>query len=292
MNVTLKNDRLEVVIASFGAELQNIRDIKTKTEYLWQGDKRWWGRRSPVLFPIVGSVWNGEYSMDSTTYKLSQHGFARDCEFELLPTADDSEAWFALNYSDDTLKLYPRKFRLEIGYRLDDDRLQVMWRVSNLDTREMSFQIGAHPAFNYPDFNEADPIHGFLAFNTTCLNSQIIAEKGCVGSETAKMELDSESMLPITAATFSRDALIFADKQVSRISMLDKERRPWISVLTQAPLTGIWSPSADCPFMCIEPWWGRADRVGFTGDFKSREHINTIAPGETFNAGYLIIFEA
>ena len=31
-----------------------------------------------------------------------------------------------------------------------------MWRVHNTDSKEMVFQIGAHPAFNYPDFNASD----------------------------------------------------------------------------------------------------------------------------------------
>lgn len=292
MKVTLKSDRLEVTIDTFGAELQSVRNVKTNTEYLWHGDKRWWGRRSPVLFPIVGSVWEGEYRMDGKTYHLGQHGFARDSEFEMQPDTADNEAWFTLNYSDATLALYPRRFRLEIGYRLDDDRLQVMWRVTNLDNVEMDFQIGAHPAFNYPGFNPNDEIHGYLAFSSRKLRSQLLDRKGCIGSEEMDIELDSEHMLPVTARTFDINTIILADSQVNRVSLLDKNRAPWISVIAQAPLTGIWSPSADCPFICIEPWWGRADRVDFKGDFAEREHINRLAPAASFNASYLIIFES
>ena len=59
---TLKNDFLTVQVSDFGAELQSI--VKNDYEYLWQGDPAFWGRRSPVLFPIVGSVWNGAYRVD------------------------------------------------------------------------------------------------------------------------------------------------------------------------------------------------------------------------------------
>ena len=53
---TLSNSILTVQIAEHGAELQSIK--KDGKEYLWQGDAKFWGRRSPVLFPIVGRVWN------------------------------------------------------------------------------------------------------------------------------------------------------------------------------------------------------------------------------------------
>lgn len=56
MKQTLQNDLLTVVIDSKGAELQSIKSNVTGHEYLWQGDSRFWGRRSPVLFPIVGAV--------------------------------------------------------------------------------------------------------------------------------------------------------------------------------------------------------------------------------------------
>ena len=77
----LSNDKITVQITDHGAELASI--MANGNEYLWQGDIRFWGRRSPVLFPIVGRVWNNQYHHEGETYKLGQHGFARDCEFQL-----------------------------------------------------------------------------------------------------------------------------------------------------------------------------------------------------------------
>lgn len=51
---TISNSVLTVGVSEHGAELQSIQ--KNGKEYLWQGDTRFWGRRSPVLFPIVGRV--------------------------------------------------------------------------------------------------------------------------------------------------------------------------------------------------------------------------------------------
>lgn len=49
---TLQNEFLTVEVSDLGAELQSIKDAD-EHEYLWQGDDKYWGRRSPILFPIV-----------------------------------------------------------------------------------------------------------------------------------------------------------------------------------------------------------------------------------------------
>lgn len=292
MKITLTNDVLAVVIDTHGAELQSIDNIRTGRHYLWHGDKAYWGRRSPVLFPIVGSLWDGTFMMDGKEYGLGQHGFARDMEFAVMENVPENEAWFVLEANDETMMKYPRKFRLEIGYSLIDERITVMWRVINEDTHEMSFQIGAHPAFNYPDFSPADPIHAYFTTDGgKILYSQIIAEKGCIGDETMEVESDSDGLVPVTGATYSRGALIFADNQVHRVSMLSKDKRPYVTLMFSAPLVGLWSSSGDAPFMCIEPWWGRADKVGYEGEFSERQYVNQLEPGETFEASYMMIFD-
>lgn len=292
MGQILKNDLLTVVIDNHGAELQSIKNNHTQHEYLWQGDKAFWGRRSPVLFPIVGSVWDGKFRMDGKEYRMGQHGFARDSDFEVMTDSPEDEAWFVLEANDATLERYPRRFRLEIGYRLEEARLTVMWRVKNQDVKDMSFQIGAHPAFNYPEFNPADAVHGYFLFDTRSpLVSQLLKEKGCISGDTTTIDLDEEGMLPLTGDTFSINTVMLQDRQVRRVSMLDKQRRPYVSLLFNAPVVGLWSPSPAAPFVCIEPWWGRCDRMNFEGDFSQRDYVNTIKPGETFEASYMVIFD-
>lgn len=291
MQQTLKNELLTVSIDSLGAELAGVTDNRTNHQFLYQGNTDFWDRRSPVLFPLIGNVWNGVFRMDGKEWPMGQHGFARDKEFTIMEGMPDDEAWFAFESDDATLAVYPRRFRLEIGYRLHETRLTVMWRVRNLDDKEMSFHIGAHPGFYYPDFNPSDPVHGYLLFDRTSLTTQLIKEKGCIGEETMEVATDSEGMVPIKSDTFDIDTIILADSQVHRVSLLGKDRRPYLSVLFDAPVVGIWSKCHQAPYVCIEPWWGRADRIGFEGDFSEREYAETLAPGETFSASYMIIFE-
>ncbi len=289
---TLSNDLLTVTVGSRGAELQSIENKRTHHQYLWQGDARFWGRRSPVLFPIVGAVWDGRYRMDGASYALGQHGFARDMEFRPVEGCPDDEAWFVLEADESTLALYPRRFRLEIGYSLHEARLSVMWRVTNLDDRTMHFQIGAHPAFNYPDFSESDAVHGY--FNVDArgpIPIEIIAEKGCIGPIEGTITPDADGLIPITADTFAHDALIVGGGRIHRVSLLSRERTPYLTLLFQSPAVGLWSPSAAAPFVCIEPWWGRADRVGYDGEFSGRDYVNALAPGDTFRASYMVIVD-
>ena len=58
--------------------------------------------------------------------------------------------WFGLSDSKETLAIYPFPFLLEIGYRLEENSLRIMWKVTNLSEKEMHFSIGAHPAFDAP----------------------------------------------------------------------------------------------------------------------------------------------
>lgn len=288
---TLKNDLLTVEIESRGAELQSIKNNKTGQQYLYQGNTRFWGRRSPVLFPIVGSSWDNEFIMDGKKYHMNQHGFARDCEFEIMKDVPEDEAWFSLESNEETYQKYPCRFRLEIGYSLQGERLTVMWRVINLDTKVIYFQIGAHPAFYYPDFKVEDKIHAYLLFDRKPEYTTLLEEKGCIGDRTQKIILNKDLMLPIENNTFDIDTIILENSGIRRVSMLDKECRPYISLLFSAPALGIWSPSPEAPFVCIEPWYGRADKVGFKEEFKDKYFCNALSPEKQFDASYMIVFE-
>ena len=295
---TLKNDFLTVQVSDFGAELQSI--VKAGYEYLWQGDPAFWGRRSPVLFPIVGSVWEKKFRVDGKEYEMGQHGFARDSRFELV-SASDSEVWYRLESSEETLSRYPWPFVLEIGYRLAGNELEVLWKVTNPGFEEMFFQIGAHPAFNYPDYDEAKAERGFFVFDGSserACPSQLecirIREKGCVDAEVMHpLALAEGGVLPLDKNTFDViDTLMLQDSQISEVALLRLDRSPYLTVRFEAPVVGLWSPPCkNAPFICIEPWFGRCDRHGFTGDFRDKDWINVLAPGATFAASYTIVIE-
>ena len=285
----LKNDVLTIEVSGHGAELSSIR--KGETEYLWQADPKFWGRHSPVLFPIVGSVWEGRYRVGENEFTLGQHGFARDMDFTLV-WQTETELRYRLESTEDTLAKYPWPFCLEIGYRLHDNKIDVIWEVSNPGVEDMYFQIGAHPAFNYPDYDLEKKERGYFSFDRTegleCIR---IIGKGCVDAVTKySMDLDENGRYPLASDTFDViDTLMLQDSQIKRVTLHRVDGSPWLSLDFTAPVVGLWSPpTKNAPFICIEPWYGRCDRAGYEGDYREKDWINRLGVGERFSSVYTV----
>ena len=286
---TLKNDTLAIVVSNHGAELTSIR--KGETEYLWQADPKFWARHSPILFPIVGSVWEGRYRVADKEYSLGQHGFARDMDFELVEK-NETQIRFRLSHTEDTLAKYPWPFRLEITYILHDNKIDVVWEVTNPGTEEMFFQIGAHPAFYYPDYDLEKKGRGYFSFDrSNGLECIRIKEKGCVDALTKyPLELEADGLYPLYDDTFDViDTLMLQDSQLKRVTLHRTDGSSWLSLSFNAPVVGLWSPPGkNAPFICIEPWYGRCDRAGYEGDYRDKDWVNRLAPGCRFEGGYTI----
>ena len=287
---TLQNEILTVEISEHGAELQSIRNASA--EYLWQGDPAYWGRRSPVLFPIVGSVWEKRYRVAGQEFELGQHGFARDMDFVLV-SQTENEVRYRLESSEETLAKYPWPFVLEIAYRLHDNKVDVIWEVTNPSDKELPFQIGAHPAFYYPDYDPQTKERGFFSFDKKeGIDYILISEKGCAETAVEYPLPLKDGMLPLDTSSFDRDAFIIEKSQVSKVTLHRQDGSAWLSLSFDAPLVGLWSPPGkNAPFICIEPWYGRCDRAHYQGEYKDKDWINTLAPGEKFSSVYTIEVE-
>lgn len=288
----LSNSVLTVEISGHGAELQSIK--KNGKEYLWQGDAKFWGRRSPVLFPIVGRVWDNKFRFMGNEYEMGQHGFARDMDFKVTYKDDDGIVYW-LESTPETLGKYPFPFRMMIGYLLEGNRITVKWRIENMGAMDMYFQIGAHPAFYFPGFDASTEDRGFFAFDKKeGLEYTCPVEKGCASPERHPLALNEEGLMPIDIHTFDCDTYIFEDKQLKKVTLLDKAKKPYISLEFDTPLVALWSPTKvhpDCPFVCIEPWYGRCDSVGYTGELQDREWIQKLEPKGVFDVSYDIVIE-
>ena len=275
-------------IANHGAELQSLQ--YKGHEYLWHGDPAYWGRRSPILFPMVGKVYGGAFRVDGKEYPMGQHGFARDSEF-----VKDGDRYVLAGCP---LEKYPYKFELAVRYRTEGKRFYAEWEVLNTDSRDIHFQIGAHPALLLPDYRLEDKVHGYLQ----CFDaSGKVVERpllhhgldGCYLTELAApvpMPVDEDGLLTITGETFAIDTFMLEHGQVKSVTLLDKNKKPYLSVGSdQTEAYGLWAPhKPGCPFVCLEPWCGITDSVGFTGDISERYLNHRLAPAEKFEFTYWI----
>jgi len=291
----LDNAFLRVGIAEHGAELVSVFDKKENGEMLWQADPACWGRHAPILFPFVGRPYDGKFRYRGKTYPMGQHGFARDMAF-IRVRADDTEAVFVLTDSPETRAVYPFAFRLQVSYEIEDNRIAVGWKVTNPSDREpLLFSIGAHPGFRVPfDGQERKEDYRILFFGPEGKRLQKIAYKlilpdGSGVDDTHIYAMDiPETGLPAREELFEKDALILENGQVSAAALIRPGGKPYIRLsCPDFPFFGLWSkPGAHAPFICLEPWYGRADGAGFSGELQDRVGEIMLEPGEEFETGY------
>ena len=285
---TLQNDELKITVADHGAELKSITG-NDGTEYLFDGNPKWWKYTSPVLFPIVGKLVNGKYRAEGKEYELPGHGFARISDFQCI-REDNDEIVFRLNWSADTLKVYPYKFSLDISYILKNNSVAVVWLVKNLDNKPIYFSIGAHPALKCPIVDGENFDDCYLQFNKEENSSRILLLPSGPLSRDRVPTLSGKT-LDLNYELFKGDALVFDDLKSDEISICSKKSSKKITVQAKGfPYWGIWTPDkGGAPFLCIEPWHGHADFADFSGDLTSKDGINKIEVGQSFGTNYTFI---
>lgn len=288
MEYSLENSKLVVKTRTYGGEIISIVNKETEEEYLWDGNKSYWGYHAPILFPIVGKVVDSKYIVDGNIYELPQHGFARVSEFSMIDKKED-EITFELKYSEESLKVYPYKFSLKSNYKLEDNEVRITYIVENLDNKKIYFSIGAHPAFMCP-IDKNDLLDNcYIEFNKIENSGKInITDKGYMSYEKSKC-LKETNKLFLYKDLFNDDALVFDDLKSNKMTIKSKNNNKSVEVdFSGFPYMGIWAPKDGAPFVCIEPWAGCPDYYDFNGNFTDKEGINSIDIHEKFICTYKV----
>ena len=270
---------LEIKTKKQGAELTSIQH--NEKEMLFDG-KAFWNRQSPILFPIVGQIKDSKTEIEGQIYEMSQHGFARDMEFEQI-----EENHYILTYNEETLKKYPYKFELHVIYQIIEDTLQVEYQVKNIDNKKMYFGLGGHPAFScdYSTgqyeivFEEKEDKIEFLKL-----------KNGLIDTEKTNNFL-ANNKIHLTANIFDNDAIIMKNIKSNKVILQNKETNKKILEFdfTDFPYLALWSKKGAL-FVCIEPWQNTADRIDSNQIFKDKENIKQLEPNEIFSCQYKVKF--
>jgi galactose mutarotase-like enzyme len=299
----IRSDNIIVEADRHGAELSSIKG-PGGVEYLWQGDPAYWPHRSPVLFPIVGSLPGGAYEAGGSSYRLGNHGFARDRDFRLVSSAVDS-LHFELVSDESSLAAYPFHFRLGIDYRVSGAVLRVGYTVRNEGDEPMRFSIGAHPAFRAP-LEEGESREDYeLVFERAETARRHTVTKGNLRSGETLPFLEGRDRVDLSAALFAPGAVVLTDHASRSVTLRSKKSGRFVRVsFAGFPYLGIWSASRklqgaigasaagseifDAPFVCIEPWYGIAPIEGSSQALAEKEGCLDLAPGAVFDAAYEI----
>ncbi len=269
MEITIQHQNTKAVIKTKGAELSSLQ--KEGKNYIWKINPDFWNKTSPILFPIVGALKNGEYQFKDTVYQLPRHGFARDFEFEIAEKTEKSVVFSLIN-SEETSKVYPFNFELKISYVLENSTLIVKYDVINHSSQKMYYSIGAHPAFAIDgDFEEYS-----LVFDEEKDLETYQLSQDLFSGKTEIIKLNG-NILPLKYTLFEQDALVFKNFATKSLT-LAKNNEPVMKVeFPEFPYLGIWTKK-DAPFICIEPWLGIADNATAIGNLTEKEGIQMLEP--------------
>lgn len=288
MNHSISNQYFQVSVEQKGAEISSIKSLKTGREFMWNAKLEIWGSHAPVLFPAIGSFKNGECTIDGKTYKIPKHGFIRNNETLVLESQTTEKLNFQLDYSNETLAIYPYKFRFNISFQLENNKLIVSHKVTNLDDKTIHFHLGGHPAFKCP-INENETYSDYyLEFEKTeTAATTLLSQNGLISDET-KPILENTNILPLTPNLFDKDALIFKDLKSRKVSLKSHKSNQILSVsFPDFEYLGIWA-KPNAPFVCIEPWIGIADHENSDGDFLKKDSLIGLAKKSVFEAEYVV----
>jgi len=283
--LTLQNDTIKINVKSLGAELCSIFHKEHQLEYMWQAGPEW-TKHSPLLFPIVGQLSDNYFNYQNKRYELPRHGFAREKFFSLIEQ-ESNRLVFRLSHDEETIKVYPFYFNLEVEYALQDDKVIVSYLVENTDKGNLYFSIGAHPAFKVPLYDEEKYNDYKLLFDDKISDDLWPLKNGLIG-EKAIPYLMQQKEVPLTKELFSNDALVFKNFGSSSIEIKSKNHTHGIKFnLHNAPYLGLWAAKG-ANFICIEPWHGIADSVNSDHDLISKEGIISLVPNDVFAYKYSI----
>ncbi len=283
---SIQNETLSITVSEKGAEMQSLKHLPTGRELLWQGDDRYWGGRSPILFPAVGGLWNKTCRINGKEHIVPKHGFMKEKTWSVAEQTPESITYTYVDKGEDK-EAFPWPYTVSVKFSLNGNHVHVEFTVKNTGEETMYFQMGGHPGFTLPDFAENAAVDGFLKLEGDATSVIRAGRQGCIEPGTFPVPTTEDGLIPLAVETFANEALIFEGHKVSSATILDKQRIPLATVRSDAPVWLFWSPQGvHAPFICAEPWFGLCDHVGFEGDISERPYINNLSAGEEWKGYY------
>jgi galactose mutarotase-like enzyme len=270
-SVKIRNGFVHASIETLGAELTELARIGGQN-VLWQKDDVHWNRVAPNLFPIVGRLKNDSYMIQGKQYSMTQHGFARDRLF-MIEAQTDVSVTLLLTSDDTTCERYPFSFEFRVTFTLVDNGIQIEYSVKNSGQRDLPFSVGGHPGFAL-----SDHLSNYeLRFPEPLNIERHLLDGSYLSGRTETMHIDVA--LTLSNELFKRDAIVFIEPPFKELTLAHKEKGTLLKVSSDHwEALGIWTKTG-APFLCIEPWWGYADRTDASGDLYCKSGIHHLKPG-------------
>ena len=283
----LAGGAISASILAHGAELCTLRDAAGQ-DYLWPAGPAW-PRHAPVLFPIVGRLRDDTLAHQGRSYRMTQHGFARDRRFTWLDRSA-TECRLALSDDAQTRAMYPFAFRFEVHYRVTDATLAITYTVFNTGDAVLPASVGAHPAFRWP-IVPGTPKEAYALTFDAAETAPLRAVSGGLLTEAERPTPIQGQHLALHESLFDADALILP-APASQSVRFAAGTGPALTVAWDSGFhqLGIWSRVGG-DFLCIEPWHGMASPQDFTGEFAEKPWLLLIPPGESRSVSFRLTLQ-
>lgn len=271
MLVELRTRNSSALIDDFGAELKSLKLYGR--EIIWCGDERYWGKTSPILFPMIGNLHGGTTLINNKPCEIGKHGFARDNRF-LLVKKTDASAIFTYRYTDTKEGKYPFPCTLSLIYSLYDDKLSIKYRVTNLTSKKMYYCIGTHPAIACDNLDNCSlQFEKRESADTPVMN----LDTRMFESKNRITRLIRSSRLNLTYDMFDNDVVYFDEIKSRKFTLREKNKVLAAIEFEGFTSLGLWTPAGKrAGFLCIEGWCGSDDYDNDDGHFEHKKGVQFI----------------
>lgn len=279
MTVTLKNELCRVECLQEGAMLHSL--VKDETEYLWQGDKNYWGGQAPVCFPIVGVLKNGKAKAFGKECNMARHGVARINPFDIKEQGENFVT-FVQSSTNEIKAQFPFDYSLEIKYTLNGNTVTTEYTVFNTGSGKLPFTIGGHPAFNCPLCDDEEFEDYFVKFDKVltkkCLRPDV--HTGLIDVSKRYSVLENTDEIRMNHNLFVDDAMVFDNMESKTALLIGKNGKGVKMEFQDFDNILVWSSANGGPFVALEPWTGISTCLDEDEIFENKRGMTVLEPNE------------
>ena len=290
--ITIKNEVLTAAIDEKGAQLCSVKGADG-TEYIWQADPKVWGRHAPLLFPLVGRLKDGQYTLEGKTYTIGTHGFARDTVFEVAEQTESAVS-FRITDTPETLEKWPFRFALTVTFALEGNSLRKTCQVDNRDVRTMYYELGSHDGFNAPNRPGEQMSDWAIRLPGLTTLEPYGMDEACMmtprGGQTISLP---DGRIPLKPMTYGLDTIVLSDLPQRTAQLVDGRDQVRVSMeFDDYDYLALWTMDLpiDTNYVCIEPWTTLPDAVFVGRDLSEKAGIRTLEAGKSETRTYITRF--
>ncbi|MFA5748462.1 MAG: aldose 1-epimerase family protein [Bacilli bacterium] len=286
--ITIKNEYLKIEVNDIGAELKSLVS-KNNVSYLHDSNPYYWNKTSPILFPIIGKLKDGKTIIENKEYVIPGHGFIKNQDFVLLEQKENKI--ILLNeYNNETLQMYPYKYKFIVSYELIGTILKVTNTVENIDNKKIYFNLGAHPAFSTKLY-ENDNISNYrIVFEKEeTFDSPLVMSDATLNFENVARNYYKIKEISLSKDIFSIVTIIIPNVKSQKVWLLNNDNKGIMLEFDGFPTFCIWSLyNKEAPFVCLEPWYGNNDHHNSKHIFLEKDNLIKLDISQKFEISYSI----